>query len=77
MANPLFNALGGNNMGANMPVPLNNVSNIMNAFQNFRKNFTGNPKQKVQELLNSGEMSQDQYNQLQNMAKQFMKIMPR
>lgn len=47
----------------------NNFMNMMNQFKQFQANFSGDPKQKVQELLNSGQMSQDQYNQLFNMAK--------
>ena len=71
MANPLFKALGGG-------VPMsNNFLNMMNQFNQFKKNFQGNPKQKVQELLNSGQMSQNQYNQLQAMAKNFMDMMPK
>lgn len=71
MANPLFKALGGG-------VPMNNnFMNMMNQFNQFRRNFQGNPKQKVQELLNSGQMSQNQYNQLQAMAKNFMDMMPK
>lgn len=43
--------------------------NLMKQFEQFRKNFIGNPQQKVQELLNSGKMSQQQFNQLQQMAQ--------
>lgn len=68
MANP-FKMLG-NGMMNNNPMGV-----MMNSFNQFRNAFTGDPKQKVQELLNSGQMSQDQYNQLQGMAKQFMQMM--
>ena len=71
--NPLFNALGGNNM--NMLGPFGNMANMMQAFQNFRKNFNGNPKQIVQNMLNSGQLSQEKFNMAQQMAKQFMGMM--
>lgn len=53
----------------------NNVTNIMNQFQQFRNTFRGDPKQQVQQLLNSGRVSQEQYNRAVQMANQFMKYM--
>lgn len=61
--------------GGNMPGPMGNFAQMMQSFNQFKNAFTGDPKQKVQELLNSGRMSQDQYNQLQNMARQFQQMM--
>jgi len=73
--NPLFNVLG----GAQPPIATNNsvgnVMRIMQRFQQFKANFTGNPRQQVQELLNSGRMTQAQFNQLQGMAQQLMRFM--
>lgn len=45
--------------------------NMFQQFQQFRSTFQGDPKQKVQELLNSGQMSQQQFNYLSNLARQF------
>ena len=73
--NPLFNALGGNT--PNMPGPFGNMANMMQAFNNFRRQFNGDPKQVVQNMLNSGQLSQSQFNQAQQMAKQFMQMMPK
>lgn len=73
MANPLKNILGGGI--PNMPGPLGNIQVMMKSFNQFASAFQGDPKQKVQELLNSGRMSQEQYNQLQGMAKQFQQMM--
>ena len=53
MSNPLFNQLGGNPM-----------SGMMQAFQQFARGFTGNAQQLTQQLLNTGRMSQQQYNAL-------------
>lgn len=44
---------------------------LLGKFYEFSKNFQGDPKQKVQELLNSGQMTQDQFNMLSQMAKNF------
>ena len=59
------------------------ISNIMTQFQSFMRNpvqfliqnrlpqnALQNPAQAVQQLMNSGQMSQQQFNQLQQMAKQ-------
>ena len=55
--------------------PQNNPMQMMRQFMDFKNNFNGDPKAKVQELLNSGQMTQDQYNQLSGMANQFKSMM--
>lgn len=72
MGNPLFNMFGSNNL--NNAGPFNNLSNVINQFNQFRSTFQGDPKQKVQELLNTGQMSQEQYNQLSTMAQVFQQL---
>lgn len=75
MANPLFNALRGN-VAPTVPAPTsNNFMQMMQAFNQFRGAFKGNPQQTVQQLLNTGRMTQAQYNQLGQMAQQFMQMM--
>ena len=49
--------------------PTNN-QNIMSQFQQFCNNFRGDARAEVQRLLNSGEMTQQQFNQLHAMAQQ-------
>lgn len=68
MANPLFNALGGNNM----PNPF---SEIIRQAEEMQKTFQGNPREEVQKLLNSGAMSQSQFNALSQQARQIMQFM--
>ena len=46
----------------------NNPQNIIKQFQQFKQNFSGDPKQQVQQMLNSGKISQDQYNKAVQMA---------
>ena len=72
MANSLFKTLGGNSM---MPNPFNNVQNLLQRLNQFRQSFSGDPKEQVQQLLNSGKMSQSQYNQLSQMATQIQNML--
>lgn len=67
MANPLFQQTGGGQMGGQM-------GQMMRAFQQFKANFKGDPQQEVQRLLNSGQMTQQQYNQLQQMAMNMQRM---
>lgn len=71
--NPLFNMFG----NRQMPGPFNNMSNVINQFNQFQSTFQGDPKQKVQELMNSGQMSQEQFNQLSSMAQVFQTLLRR
>ena len=48
--------------------------NIMQRFQQFQQMFRGDPKQQVQQLLNSGKVSQQQYNNAVQMAQQFARM---
>ena len=63
--------------------PLGNINNLLSQFQNFRQNpvqfmiqrrlppeALQDPAGAIQQLLNSGAMSQAQLNQLQQMARQ-------
>ncbi len=52
-------------------------SDIMNQFEQFRKTFTGDPKQQVQAMLTSGQLSQSQFNNLAQQATQLRKMLPR
>lgn len=44
-------------------------------FRQFKNMFSGNPQQMVQQMLNSGQISQSQYAEAVEMAKQFMTMM--
>lgn len=61
MANNLYNSIGMNN---------NPMTNIITQINQFKNNFKGNPRAEVERLLNSGQMSQEQFNQLAQMAQQ-------
>ena len=63
--NPLFEQMQNNQGGTN---------GMLQRFQQFRQNFKGDPQQQVQQLLNSGRVSQQQYNQAVQMAQQFQRM---
>ena len=66
--NPLFNLLGGSKLG--LP---SNMQNILLQFQQFKNTFRGNPQEQIQQMLNSGRISQAQYNQALQIANELKK----
>lgn len=69
--NPLFNALG----GGQMPGPMGQFQNMVQQFRQFKQSFQGDPRAEVEKLVRSGKISQQQLNQLQQMAGQFQQLM--
>lgn len=69
MNNPLF---GGT---PQISGPMANIQRTMQQFQQFRQSFQGDPRQQVQQMLNSGRVSQERYNQAYQMAQQFQQMM--
>ena len=61
MSNPLFGMMGQNN--------------IMQRFQQFAQMFRGDPRQQIQQMMQTGRISQDQYNKAVQMAQQFRGMM--
>ena len=66
--NPLFNALNGN-----QTQPNDNFSNFMNEFQRLQQTIK-NPKQEVERLLQTGAMSQQDFNGFGQMANQLISM---
>lgn len=62
--NPLFHQL--NNSQGN---------DIVSRFNQFRQSFKGDPQQQVQQLLNSGKVSQEQYNAAVQKAQQLSRLL--
>lgn len=52
-----------------------NPIQMMNKFIEFKNNYKGDPKEEVMNLVRTGQMSQQQLNQLQQMATQFQSFM--
>lgn len=50
------------------------MNNMMMQFMQFKQNFRGNAQQQIQQMLNSGKISQEQYNQAVQHAQQ-MRVM--
>ena len=69
MSNPLFNALGGGMPQGNGPMQM------IQQFMQFKQNFKGDPKAEVEKMLQSGKISQQQLNQVQQMAGQFQRML--
>ena len=70
MPNSLFKALGGQTNGIT-----GNFQQFVSRLNQFRQGFSGNPKEQVQQLLNSGRMTQNQYNQLSQLATQIQNML--
>lgn len=75
-----------------MPGPFGNIMNLIQKFNQFRQNPIGaimglgidipqnignNPEAIVNYLRNSGQMSDQQFNQLSQMANQFQNVLPK
>ena len=69
MSNPLFNALGGGMPQGNGPMQM------IQQFMQFKQNFKGDPKAEVEKMLQSGRISKQQLNQVQQMAGQFQNLL--
>ena len=54
---------------------MNNPNDLIQQFMKFRNNFKGDPKEQIQQMLNSGRISQQQYDQAVRMAQQFQKML--
>lgn len=67
MGNPLFNQFNNQNNG---------IFDIVNQIQDFQRMFKGNPKQEVERLLSTGQMSQQQFNQFAQIANQLKPFLP-
>lgn len=65
MSNPLFGMLTGKMQ----------MNPMLQKFNQFRQMFKGDPQQQVQQMLNSGKISQAQYNQAVQMANQVAQMM--
>lgn len=58
-----------------LPGPLANIANFMNQFDQFRTNFQGDPQQQVQSMIQSGKMSQQEFDQLSVLANRIYPMM--
>ena len=59
----------------NLYKQLNPMANMIEQFNQFKRNFKGDPKAQVQQMLNSGQITQEQFNRASQMANQMMRFM--
>lgn len=65
MANSLFNQLGS----------MNQYADLIRQFNQFKKTFSGDPRQQIQQMLDSGRITQQQYNDAVQKAQAFAQIL--
>jgi len=66
MSNSLYNDFN--------PTPMSQMGNFINKFNQYCQTFTGNPEARVKQLLQSGQMSQAQFEQLAQTATQLRQL---
>lgn len=63
--NPLYGQLNGNRM----------QGDLVSRFNQFRQNIKGNPQEMIQQMLNSGRITQAQYNNAVQQAQALGKLL--
>lgn len=66
MNNPLYKQFQQQNQ--------NPMNVFMQRFQQFRQSFSGDPQEQIQNLMNSGKVSQQDYNNAYQKAQQVMRM---
>jgi hypothetical protein len=66
MSNPLFNMMGKQS---------NPMADLIRQARNFKNQFNGNPRQEVERLLQTGQMSQQDFNRFSQIAQQVVQAM--
>lgn len=66
MPNNLYNAMGRQN---------NPFEQLAHQAREFKKQFNGNPRQQVEQLLATGRMSQAEFNRYSQIAQQVVQFM--
>ena len=67
MMNPLYNQY----KSGNQP----NFQQLAQRVEQLKRTFTGNPRDEVQKMLNSGRLTQAQFNQYAQMATQIARTL--
>lgn len=66
MSNPLYNSMN------SMP---NNMNGFFQRLNQLKQTFKGDPRQQIQNMLNSGRVTQEEYNRAVQMAQNIQKMM--
>lgn len=67
MGNPLFDKFGNNTKPP--------FIQLINEAKRLKKTFQGDPKKEVERLLQTGQMSQEQFNHFSQIAQQVLQTM--
>ena len=54
---------------------MNNIAGFMQNLNNLKRTFNGDPNKYIQQMLNSGKVTQEQYNQAVQRAAQIKKML--
>ena len=65
MSNPIYNLLNGQQ------------NNMLAQFQQFKQSFNGDPNQTINQMLQSGKVTQEQVNRATQIANQMKGMLPR
>ena len=57
--------------------PAYNALGLLQQFSQFRSNFRGNAQEQIQQMLQSGQITQDQYNMAVQKAQQLSQFLPK
>lgn len=68
MSNPLYTSFTN---------PTSNISEFTQKLNQLKQTFSGNPQQTIQQMLNSGKITQEQFNNAAQQAQQIMKLFGR
>jgi hypothetical protein len=75
MPNPLISKIMPQVQQMPLPPQMAGMQSMFGQFQQFRQLMAGrNPRQMINNLLASGQMTNEQYQQLISQAKQFMQM---
>lgn len=66
MSNPLYSAMGNQS---------NPMADLIRQAKQFKNQFNGNPRQEVERLLQTGQMSQRDFNRFSQIAQQVVQDM--
>lgn len=64
MSNPIFQQMN----------PMNNIQQVLQRIKQFQQSFHGDARQQVQQLLNSGKVTQAQYDNAVKLAQQLQQL---
>lgn len=73
-SNPLFQQYGNTPQVPQAPQNITPPADFLSRFQQFRQNINGNPQQIVQQMMNSGRITQEQFNRAAQIANQMMRF---